>query len=209
MPGLKRIGSIVVIVSLLFIGPFFTMRVMGERYIFSNVAVVPQSDIGILLGASVVQGKPSPVLQARAEAAVRLYEAGKIKKILVTGDDEEPDYDEVTPVFRYLIDSGIPQDDIILDHGGLDTYSSMYRARNVFDVSSATIITQDFHMPRALFLARWLGMDAYGLTAAGGDMFTHEYSREIPASVKAAVDLLSKREPRYLEKDISDSDARP
>ncbi len=205
MSRLKHASSIVVVTSLLFLIPFLAMRIMGERYTFADIASVPQSDVGIVLGASVVQGKPSPVLAARVEAAVRLYEAGKIKRILVTGDDEQPNYDEVTPVSRYLLDAGIPLEDIILDHGGLDTYSSMYRARNVFDVSSATIITQDFHMPRALFLARELAMDAYGFTAAGGGMLTREYSREIPASIKAGIDLLMTREPRYLEENISNN----
>lgn len=209
MSLLKHIGSIVIVTAFIFLSPFITMRIVEGRYIFTDVASVPQSDVGIVLGASVVQGKPSPILQARAGAAVRLYEVGQIKKILVTGDDDQPDYDEVTPVSRYLLDAGISPEDIILDHGGLDTYSSMYRARNVFDVSSAIVITQDFHMPRALFLARALGMDAYGFVAVGGDMLTREYAREIPASIKAGVDLLAKRKPRYLEENILNLNTRP
>lgn len=107
-------------------------------------------------------------------------------------------HDEVTPVRKYLIDAGIPASDIFLDHAGFDTYSSMYRARDVFEAHSMTIVTQDFHMPRALFIARHLGITAYGVISMGATRSWYDYLREVPASDKALLDLLTHRQPKYL-----------
>lgn len=177
----------------------FMMRAAETRYTYADIAQVPQTEVGIVLGASIVQGKPSPILKNRADAAIQLYKAGKISKILITGDDGQPGYDEVTPVRTYLVGAGIPSENIMLDRAGFDTYSSMHRARNVFQVTSATIITQEFHLPRAIFIARSLGVDAYGFVAPGGEGFTREYFREVPASIKALIDLATRRQPQYLD----------
>jgi len=152
----------------------------------------------MVLGASVVRGAPSPILRARADAAIALYKAEKVQKILVTGDNGALSHDEVTPVRKYLLDAGIPAGDIFLDHAGFDTYSSMYRARDVFAVDSMIIVTQDFHLPRAVFLARHLGLTAYGFVADGGEGKVYSYLREVPASVKALGNLLVGRVPKYL-----------
>jgi len=174
------------------------MRVSMAPYIYASLGDVPDAEAALILGASVVQGKPSPILALRANAAVALYNAGKVKKILVSGDDSSSDYNEVTPVRKYLTDAGIPDSDIFLDHAGLDTYSSMYRARDVFQADSITIVTQDFHMPRAIFTARLLGLTAYGYIAPGADEAGNDYLREIPASLKALRDLVSRRIPEHL-----------
>ena len=173
------------------------MRFAMQSYMYTNPNDVPRTQVALVLGASVSHGQPSPILERRAAAAVELYRLGKVSKILVTGDNGALSHDEVTPVRKYLIDAGIPAGDIFLDHAGFDTYSSMYRARDVFQAQSITIVTQDFHLPRALFIARHLGMTAYGYTAEGGDE-EHDYAREIPASNKAILDLLIRRVPKYL-----------
>ena len=129
------------------------MRATMSSYIFATSIAVPMTEVALVPGASVVGGKPSRVLAERADMAIELYDQGKVLKILVTGDNGELTHDEVTPVRRYLLDAGIPADDIFLDHAGFDTYSSMYRARSVFDARSVTVVTQDFHLPRALFIA--------------------------------------------------------
>src|SRR5690349_4025435 len=110
-------------------------------YIFSSLDTVPHAQAALVLGASVVHGAPSPVLKERADAAIALYQKGSVQKILVTGDNGELSHDEVTPVRKYLLDAGVPAGDIFLDHAGFDTYSSMYRARSVFDASSIIIVT--------------------------------------------------------------------
>jgi SanA protein len=179
------------------------MRARYGAYQFVSAGSVPRSDVAIVLGASVARGIPSPVLAARADAAVELYQSGKVSKILVTGDNGALSHDEVTPVRKYLINAGVAPSDIFLDHAGFDTYSSMYRARRVFQATSATIVTQDFHMPRSLFVARSLGLDAYGYDADNRASLALSYFREIPASLKAVWDVVIHREPKYLGPAIS------
>jgi SanA protein len=176
----------------------FGMRIAMSGYMYTSLSSVPQTKAALILGASVRRGLPSPVLANRANAAIVLYKAGKVEKILVTGDNGQFDYDEVTPVRKYLVDAGVAEADIFLDHAGFDTYSSMYRARDVFGVESMTIVTQDFHMPRSLFLARHLGINAYGYLAPHEGGLVRTYLREIPASLKAYLDLFTRRVPRFL-----------
>ncbi|MBP9711359.1 MAG: YdcF family protein [Candidatus Pacebacteria bacterium] len=169
-----------------------------KSYILSSIEAAPSSTVVIVLGASVIKGEPSPVLQERAEAAFDLYHSGKVQKVLVTGDDSVPGFDEVTPVRKYLLDAGVAPEDIFLDHAGFDTYSSMYRAKEIFGVTDAIIVTQSFHMPRSVFIARTLGIEAYGIVAEERGDPIYNYSREWLASIKAAGDLLFKRIPTYM-----------
>jgi SanA protein len=177
------------------------MRASVGHYIHTIASSTPQAQVALVLGAAVAHGKPSPILSERAASAVELYKAGKVSKILVTGDNGELSHDEVTPVKDFLLQQGVAAGDIFLDHAGFDTYSSMYRARDVFGAKTLIIVTQDFHLPRALFIARYLGLDASGLVAPGGDTL-YEYLREIPASAKALMDLFFRREPKYLGPEI-------
>lgn len=174
------------------------MRSLTHDYVYLVPEDAPRATAALVLGASVVRGKPSQVLEERAHTAVALYMMGKVEKILVTGDNGALSHDEVTPVRKYLLESGVDAEDIFLDHAGFDTYSSMYRARDVFLVDSLIIVTQDFHMPRAVFVARQLGMEAYGVIPKRGQGGVRDYVREIPASTKALIDLVSVRVPRYL-----------
>ena len=175
-----------------------SMRMQIARDIYTSVDSVPHTEVAIVLGASVRGTMPSPVLAARANEAVALYQIGKVKKILVTGDDGALSYDEVTPVRTYLLAAGVAAEDIFLDHAGFDTYSSMYPARAVFGAESAAIVTQNFHLPRALFIARAVDISAVGVTARGGERAWQAYAREIPASWKALLDLVFHRQPKYL-----------
>lgn len=172
------------------------MRVFETLNLYTLPGEVPHADAIMILGASVVHGGPSPILAERADTAIALYNAGAAKKILISGDDGENNYDEVTPVLHYLLARNIPQSDIYLDHAGFDTYSSMYRARHIFGARSLLIPTQDFHVPRAVFVARSMGIKASGITAPGGMLW--DYIREIPASWKALFDVIGGREPMYI-----------
>lgn len=153
----------------------------------------------MVLGASVTSGGDlSGILKERADEAAALYRAGKVQKILVTGDNGTVSHNEVDPTARYLASIGIRPDDIFLDHAGFDTYSSMYRARDVFAVTSVTIVSQDFHLPRAVYLARSMGLTAYGVEAQSGGVGLFNYVREIPATIKALYDVALSRTPKYL-----------
>lgn len=173
------------------------VRAIASFHIYMTSENLPKAQAALVLGASVVAGQPSPVLAERADTAIALYKAGTVKKILVSGDNGENNYDEVTVIFKYLTSKGVPAYDIFLDRAGFDTYSSMYRARYVFGARSLIIPTQDFHLPRAVFLARAMGIDANGLLAGSGGS-AWDYLREIPATIKAVFDLILHREPKYL-----------
>ena len=167
-------------------------------YIYRSAAQAPASSAAMVLGASVYQnGALSPILKDRADRAIELYDSGKVKKILVTGDNGDLSHNEVNPVGNYLLSKGIPKGDIFLDHAGFDTYSSMYRARAVFDIADMTIVSQPFHLARAVYIARALGIEASGVEASG-DATPYNTIREIPATLKALIDLFFKRSPKYL-----------
>ncbi len=168
-------------------------------YIYTAVAEVPPTTAAVVLGASVYKnGTLSPVLKQRADKALELYQLGKVHKILVTGDNSEVSHNEVNPVGKYLESAGVPKQDIFLDHAGFDTYSSMYRAQAVFTIRSMTIVSQPFHLARAVFIARVLGIEAYGAEAGYGELFVYNTWREVPATVKALIDLGVNRSPKYL-----------
>lgn len=170
-----------------------------QKYIYTSISALPKTQVALVLGASVTaEGQLSPILTERANQAIALYKAGKVSKILVTGDNATLTHDEVDPVGRYMVSQGIPMGDIFLDHAGFDTYSSMYRARDVFDVTNLTIVSQPFHLPRAVFIARNLGLTAYASPAPQQGLELYNWLREIPASVKALYDILFSRVPKYL-----------
>jgi SanA protein len=112
----------------------------------------------------------------------------------------------VNPVRLYLISKGVPDQDIFLDHAGFDTYSTMYRARDIFEVNSILISTQSFHLPRAVFIARALGIEANGVNADVGHMLFRNKVREVLANEKAVFDLLFQIKPKFLGEKISISD---
>jgi SanA protein len=170
----------------------------ASPYVYESAEAAPTSTVALVLGASVYQnGSLSPVLSARADRALELYRAGKVKKILVTGDNGDLSHNEVNPVGNYLLERGVPKGDIFLDHAGFDTYSSMYRARDVFEVHDMLVVSQPFHLARAIFIARELGMNARGVKAAG-EATPYNSLREIPATLKALLDLGVSRAPKYL-----------
>ncbi len=170
-----------------------------DKYIYPGIEGVPTTTVAMVLGASVKQnGDLSPVLRQRADRGIELYMAGKVQKILVTGDNSNLSHNEVNPVGKYMEARGVPKADIFLDHAGFDTYSSMYRARDVFGVKNVTIVSQPFHLARAVLIARHLGLVAYGVAAGQGEEFLYNTIREMPATLKAFFDLAFFRTPKYL-----------
>ena len=133
----------------------------GPRY--DAVSEVPGRPVAVVFGAGIDGDQPSPALRDRLDAAVALYQAGTVPKLLVTGDNHSTGYDEVTVMRAYLMDHGVPAEDITRDYAGFDTYDSCYRARTIFGVESAVLVTQDYHLARALFTCRQLGIDVVGL----------------------------------------------
>lgn len=174
------------------------VRVKGRDICASDA----HAQAALVLGALVwSDGQMSGIFQDRVDTAIDLYHGGKVEKILVSGDHGRKDYDEVNAAKQYLLEHGIPPEDIFLDHAGFDTYDSLYRARDVFEAQSLILVTQKFHLPRALYLAHGLGVPSCGVAAdlhayPGGA--TKRSLREIPADVKAWLDVTFHAKPTFL-----------
>ena len=180
------------------------LRVTGyaEKYLYGYVFELPEADAVMVLGAHVYNnGIPSPVLRDRLDYALEVYNAGKAKKILLTGDHGGLDYDEVNAMKDYLLDCGVPREDLFLDHAGFNTYDSMYRAKKIFCVESLIISTQKFHISRAVYIARRLGIEACGYPCEDKKIYNMAYlsAREWLARAKAFADTdIFRREPKFL-----------
>lgn len=173
-----------------------------SNLIYSEITEIPSAKTGIILGASVhSDGKLSPILEDRVEAAYQLYKLNKIENFLVSGDHRTDDYDEVNTIRNYLLKKGVPKEDIVLDHSGFDTYDSMFRAQAVFDIEDAIVITQKFHLPRSLYIAQNLGANYKGLEAAPNAYTSSETikRREQLANFKAIWEIITNQQPTTLE----------
>lgn len=157
-----------------------------------RVADVPHAQVAIVPGAFVKpNGRMSAMLADRVRRAYELWHAGKVDKILVSGDHHSWAYDEPDTMRKALVRGGVPARDVFEDHAGLDTWATMVRARGIFGIRRAVVITQGFHMPRALYLADAAGIDATGLTAdlhRYGIQGTKSDVREVLSRVKAIAD---------------------
>lgn len=209
---LKRIGIGIVVLaifSVLFvIGVNLYVMAVTSKYILTDEEAAEKTDIDciIVLGAAVKpDGTPSLMLSDRLDKAYEIYEKGICKKIIVSGDHSGEYYDEVNTMKKYLIDKGVPSEDIFMDHAGLSTYDTMYRAANIFGVKSAIVITQEYHMYRALYNAWGMGIDAYGVCAKkvtyGGQ--TYRDIREAAARIKDVGYCIIKPEATIMGEKIS------
>ncbi len=163
---------------------------------------VGEAPVALVFGAglSAVE-KPSPVLKERLDAAMALYKSGKVKKLLMSGDNSERSHDETKAMRRYAIDRGLPSSDVVGDYAGFSTYESLYRAREIFGADRLILVTQRYHLPRALYLAQALGLEAVGVAAdeRRGE-WLHVEPREILARVAALWDAWNQPTPRILGK---------
>ena len=162
---------------------------------------VPHEPVAVVFGAGLTgDGKPSPYLAHRLDAAGRLYAAGKVNVLLVTGDNSRTSYDEPGAMRTYLEAHGVPKAKIVLDDAGFDTWNSCSRAKRIFGVDRAVLVSQGFHIRRALALCTAAGIDAYGV-AVDEKHDTTWYvggARELLAADKAALDAVVKPAPHFL-----------
>lgn len=161
-------------------------------------------DCIIVLGAGIWGDKPSPMLQDRLDEAIKLYKEGIAPKIIMSGDNGQEGYDEVNVMKTYAIENGIPSEDIFMDHAGFSTYESIYRAKEIFQVKKAIIVTQKYHLYRALHISNGLNIETYGIGADprkySGQIFRE--LREILARNKDFVQTIFKIKPTYLGESI-------
>ena len=132
----------------------------------NEAAKLENADCILVLGCYVHEnGQPSAMLTDRLKQSITLYNAGAAPKLLMSGDHGQKNYDEVNAMKQYALDSGIPSADIFMDHAGFSTYESIYRARDIFGAKKIIIVTQEYHLHRALHIAKALGVEAYGVSA--------------------------------------------
>jgi vancomycin permeability regulator SanA len=161
----------------------------SDRY--NTAKNVPIKPVAIVFGAGVyTDGTPTPMLADRVQGAIDLYRQGRVRKLLMTGDNSAANYDEVTAMKRYAMTLGIPEKDITLDYAGFSTYESCYRAKVIFGVTHSVLVTQRYHLPRAVYTCRQLGIDAVGLGTPDWESYGNQvmvpYSlREILSTMKA------------------------
>ena len=164
---------------------------------------VPARPVALVLGAEVyADGTPSRFLRARLDLAAELFRRGKVASILVSGDGATPFYNETDGMLSYLLALGIPADEVACDPGGLDTYDSVVRAKEEFGVDAAIVVTQQYHLPRAIAICRAIGLDGWGVgdeTARSSHRtWRHGTLRELAANLKLAWDLGTRRRPMGL-----------
>lgn len=157
---------------------FYVILSTKNRVVSSDSKLLTDIDYIVILGAGIRRGKPSPMLEDRLKTGILLYNEGISKKILITGDHENDDYDEVTVMKNYLLDQGIPEEDIVLDNYGISTYDSIYRVKKVYKADKVVIVSQRYHLYRALFLSNNLDLESYGVEANLRYYYGQEY-REI------------------------------
>ena len=155
-----------------------------------KVATSKNSKVAIVFGAGLERdGTPSPVLRDRVSTAVQLYFAGKVEKLLMSGDNRFIDYNEPGAMQAFAIELGVPEEDIVLDYAGRRTYDTCYRALHIFGVRDAILVTQRYHLPRALFTCNGLGLTSTGVEADLRDYNIHSLRywkmRELPATLVA------------------------
>jgi SanA protein len=176
---------------------------LGAKGTTADPAAEPHAQVALVLGAGLnPDGRPSAMLEDRLRAAVALYRDGRVDRILASGDHGRPGYDEPNAMRHELVRLGVPDADVFTDHAGFATLDSVVRAKKVFDVKSAIVVTQGFHLPRALWLARRAGLTAYGLEAGAGRGYgrngTKAQVREVIARTKAVGDILTGAKPKFL-----------
>lgn len=173
----------------------------AERILSAEEAADMDVDCILILGCGVREdGTPSLMLGDRLETGIALYEAGASEKLLMSGDHGRKEYDEVNTMKDFAMERGIPSEDIFMDHAGFSTYDSMYRARDVFCAEKIIIVTQAYHLPRALYVAEKLGLEAYGVAALDVNYHGQMYRelREILARAKDFCSAWLQPAPKYL-----------
>ncbi len=184
----------------------------GRIYTLNNLDDIPDRKVAVVLGALVhPDGRLSSVLQERVDTAVELYREGKVEKLLMSGDNRTRKYNEVNAMRDYAVQQGVPSNDVVRDFAGFRTYDSMYRAKELWDLDEFIVVSQRFHLPRALYIAQALDVDATGVATSGRRyrVTPRLIWRERFAWMLAWFDVKAGRDPYFLgEKESLDGDAQ-
>jgi len=171
-----------------------------KKHIHYSLKRFPKNDVGIIFGAGIKGNQPSKFLKDRLDAGILLYKAKRINKILLSGDNGREEYDELTVMKNYCFNHGVDTTKIFIDYAGFDTYSTMYRAKHIFNIRKATLISQEYHLNRAIYIGQKLGIKSIGYSANKGEYLGYKYVtfREYGSVFKSFFDVLRNREPHFL-----------
>ena len=207
MKKMFKILIVIAIISIILVLSinFYVVGIAKNKMIKDNdYSLLKDVDCILILGAGIWGDKPSPMLQDRLDEGVKLYKEGIASKIIMSGDHGREEYDEVNIMKEYAIEQGVPSEDIFMDHAGFSTYESIYRAKEIFDADNIVIVTQEYHLYRALYIADKLNINAYGVNSDprkySGQTFRE--LREILARNKDFINCIIKPEPTYLGESI-------
>ena len=202
----KKIFTVLVSAAVLLAAAVFVPNFIIVNKTKSNIVTLEESaelsdiDCAVILGAGVRDGKPTPMLRDRLLTGIELYKSGAAKKLIMSGDHGSEEYDEVNIMKSFAVENGIPDSDIFMDHAGFSTYETVYRAKEIFETDNIIIVSQEYHLYRALYIAKKLGVKAVGVSA---DLNTYRGQtkrdlREILARDKDFFNCIIKPEPTYL-----------
>lgn len=206
----KKIFTALMSAALLLAAAVFVPNFIVVNKTESNISTLEESekltdiDCAVILGAGVRDGKPTPMLKDRLLTGIEIYKSGAAKKLIMSGDHGSEDYDEVNIMKSFAVDIGVPDSDIFMDHAGFSTYDTIYRAKEIFEADSIIIVSQEYHLYRALYIAERLGVKAVGVSA---DLNTYRGQtkrelREILARDKDFFKCIIKPNPTYLGEKI-------
>ena len=208
MKIIKRLAAIAVAFALIccvaVFGIDFYVRQKAKPYILTPEKAGVGYDCILVLGCRVNGETPSHMLEDRLLQGIELYDIGASEKLIMSGDHGKTNYDEVNAMKKFAVERGVPSDAVFMDHAGFSTYESMYRARDIFQAKKILIVTQKYHLYRAVYDARALGLDAYGVASDPRSYAGQSYRnlREILARNKDFVFSIVKPEPTYLGEPI-------
>lgn len=166
------------------------ISILSTRASLYPLEKAPAAPVAIVFGAGLQRdGSPTAILQDRVTTAVNLYFSGKVKKLLMSGDNRFVDYNEPGSMRAFAISRGVPEEDIVLDYAGRRTYDTCYRARTIFGIDHALLVSQNYHLPRAIFTCNALGLRVTGISADRRVYRSNSYRywtlREVPATLVA------------------------
>lgn len=194
------ISAALILVIIVFGINFFVKLSTSKLIVNSNSKKIESYNCILVLGAGIWNDEPSPMLKDRLDVAIELYNNKKASKIIMSGDHTKENYDEVKTMKKYAIDKGVKPEDIFMDHAGISTYDSIYRAKNIFKTDKLIIVTQKYHLYRSLYIAKSLDIESFGVEATPtkySGAFMREV-REILARDKDFVKSIFKPKSKYL-----------
>ena len=196
----------IIIIAVIVININLYVKISTNKKILKEEDYKKLSDIDciIVLGAGIWNNKPSPMLEDRLLEGINLYKNNVSNKIIMSGDHGRAEYDEVKTMKNYAIEKGVKSEDIFMDHAGFSTYESIYRAKEIFKAKKVVIVTQKYHLYRALYIAKQLDLEAYGVGADPRQYVgaTYREIREILARDKDFIKCIFKPNPTYLGETI-------